>query len=167
MLSGDPTRDDDTARSRVLRRLDLQLARASTWAALEVDLLATSLRVVIELLSWARFISQGPEQVQLFLHDAKIDVRELFEKIESLAGDKETFTLLERADGKRIRTEPATKVEDALLKLCHKLIHPSAWLLGEMDTILNDESLRKSFSTNLLFFSWATVQTFHDINVIE
>jgi hypothetical protein len=169
MLVGDPTRESDMARSRILRRLDLQLGRASSWATLEVDLLAISLRLVIELLMWARFISKGPREMELFLHDAKIDVRELFEKIAKLSDgtdDLSAFTSFEMPEGKRVRTEPGTNIEEALLKICHKLEHPSAWLLGEMDAILNDESLRKSLATNLIFFAWEVIHTFHNIEAL-
>jgi hypothetical protein len=46
--------------------------------------------------------SQGPEQVRLFLHDAKIDVRELFEKLNELRDGEEPFRIDDQVEGKRI-----------------------------------------------------------------
>jgi hypothetical protein len=60
MLTGDPERDADMARARILRRLDLQLRRASDWATAETDLLALSLRVIWELFNWLNSSATDP-----------------------------------------------------------------------------------------------------------
>jgi hypothetical protein len=119
----------------------------------------------------AKFIGNGPKHVDEFLHDAKIDLRELFEKIKPISdttgtADEQIF-LVEQIKGKRIHFESDKPTEDALLKLCHKLVHASAWMLNEADNVLHDSALRKAFSVHILLYSWLTVQMLHDISIIE
>jgi hypothetical protein len=80
----DNTSDQQIARVRILKYLDLQLARAVRWIEDEADLMASVMRSLIELKFWANFISESPEKATQFLHEASIDGRELFERLEKL-----------------------------------------------------------------------------------
>src|SRR5512133_1400813 len=80
----DNSSDQQIARVRILKHLDVQLSRASDWADSDADLIAGVMRNLIELKFWANFVSEDPKNATRFIHEAYIDARELFEKLEEL-----------------------------------------------------------------------------------
>jgi hypothetical protein len=77
IITQDNSSDQQIARVRILKYLDLQLARSLRWVEDDADLMAGVLRGLIELRFWARFISKSAEQATQFLNEASIDAREL------------------------------------------------------------------------------------------
>jgi len=59
VLAEDNSSEQQIARVRVLKYVNLQLARAVRWVDQEADLMALVLRSLIELRFWAHFVSQG------------------------------------------------------------------------------------------------------------
>jgi hypothetical protein len=58
VIAEDNRSDQQVARVRILRCLDLQLSRAIRWVEEEADLMALVVRSQIELRFWAEFVSQ-------------------------------------------------------------------------------------------------------------
>ena len=56
LVAEDNRSDQQRARYRILRYLDLQLARSASWVDKEADLMAWVIRNLIELKSWAEFV---------------------------------------------------------------------------------------------------------------
>jgi hypothetical protein len=80
----DNSSDQQIARVRILKYLDIQLARAVRWIEEDADLMAGVMRSLIELKFWARFVSTSPEKASQFLNESLIDSRELYERLEAV-----------------------------------------------------------------------------------
>jgi hypothetical protein len=83
IIAEDNSSNQQIARVRILKYLDLQLARSLRWIGDGADLMAGVLRGLIELRFWARFISKSSEQATQFLNEASIDARELYQRLET------------------------------------------------------------------------------------
>jgi len=143
VIAEDNRSDQQIARVRILRHLDIQLERAVRWIEEDADLMAGVMRNLIELKFWAHFVSDSPAKATQFISEAEIDARELFEKLEKLvpAGTYQLGDML--AKGKRVNVEVSGAKEALLWKMCSKLIHPSSWVINHpSDTIHNAISVR-------------------------
>src|SRR5437879_2064028 len=79
LIAEDNRSDQQRARFRILRYVDLQLARAVRWVEDEADLMSCVMRSLIELKFWAKFVSESEERATQFLNEANIDAKELYE----------------------------------------------------------------------------------------
>ncbi len=113
VVAEDNTSDQQISRVRILRYLDLQLARAVLWIEDEADLMAGVMRSLMELKFWANFVSEIPEKATQFLRESEIDGREMFEHLKKLVPD-DTYEPLELPKGKRVAVEPSGEKENLL-----------------------------------------------------
>src|SRR5438445_12467470 len=84
VIAEDNRSDQQIARVRILKNLDIQLSRAVRWIEEDADLMAGVMRNLIELKFWAHFVSDSPARATQFISEAEIDARELFDKLEKL-----------------------------------------------------------------------------------
>jgi hypothetical protein len=161
-IAEDNTSDQQVARVRILRYLDLQLSRAIRWAEEEADLMAIVLRSQIELRFWADFVSKGPAEAEKFLNEVNIDIQELHRKMDkAFPGAMQplpiTFT------SKRIPLDRADDYEEYDFKLCSKLIHPTALMLTHQEDTIGNALYKEYLAIEVLFYAWLIVHMFHDI----
>jgi len=144
----------ELAKQKLRFYLDLQLDRLHDWAEGPVDLLAMVTRSLLELLFWTEYILETRPNAQRFLEEQRIDLAELMKKAvlafeaESEAIFDETpegFAELLALKGKRVDGSKRGSLDAYTFKLCSKYIHPSSWLLAELDERLNSEMNRKLF----------------------
>jgi hypothetical protein len=163
IIAEDNRSDQQIARVRILRYLDLQLSRAVRWIEDEADLMAGIMRSLIELKFWARFISESPEKATQFLHEASIDARELFERLEKLV-PPDTYQLeMPPTQAKRVVVAPSGAQESFIWKMCSKLIHPSSWVINDLDGTVRNADQRQVLATYVLYYGWGIITMFHDI----
>lgn len=162
LVAEDNSSDQQIARVRILRNLDLQLSRAIRWIEEDTDLMAAVMRNLIELKFWAHFVSASPANAARFLSEPDIDGRELFEKLEKIvpAG---TYQLPNVPQGKRVKVETSDAEEALLWKMCSKLVHPSAWVLNDPEATIRSTEHRRLFAIYVLFYGWGIVRIFHHI----
>jgi len=159
--------DQQIVRLRMLKYLDVQLSRAVRWIDEGADLMASVTRSLIELRFWAQFVSESPEKAAQFLHETSIDARELYERIEKLAPcDPAQFEMPE-VEGKRVTVEPSGSRDALIWKLCSKLVHPSSWVINDLDGSLHNAFQRQVLATYVVHYSWLIITTFHHLNWIE
>jgi hypothetical protein len=162
-LTQDDTSDQQIARSRILKYLDLQLARAMRWADEDADLMASILRNLIELKFWAHFISASPENATQFLNEAFIDARELYERLEKIAPPGTyQFEISDNQVG-RVAVGPSGAEESLIWKICSKLIHPSSWAINDPGGTIHNPHQRQALSTYVVYYGWGIVSIFHRI----
>ena len=70
LAAEDNRSDQQRARFRILRYLDLQLARSVSWVDKEADLMAWVMRNLIELKFWAKFVSESEEKAKRAAREA-------------------------------------------------------------------------------------------------
>jgi hypothetical protein len=163
VLAGGGTSDQQIARFRILKYLDLQLARAMRWADEDADLMASVLRNLIELKFWAHFISASPDKATQFLNEAFIDARELYERLERIVppGTYE-FEIPENQLG-RVAVGPSGAEESLIWKTCSKLIHPSSWAINDPGGTIQNPHQRQVLATCVVNYGWGIVAIFSKI----
>ena len=147
---------------RILRYLDLQLARAIRWAEDEADLMAFVLRSQIELRNWAEFVSTGPAEAARFVNEVNIDIQELHLKMDK-AFPGAMLPLPAHIAGKRIELKRNGDNEEYDFKLCSKLIHPTALMLNHPEETIGNAANKEYLSVEVLFYAWLIVHRFHDL----
>ena len=162
LIAENDSSDQQIARVRILRYLDLQLSRAIRWAEDESDLLAVVLRSQIDLRFWANFVSTGPEEAAAFLREVNIDIQELHLKMDK-AFPGSLQPLPTPMVGKRIELKRSNDEEEYNFKLCSKLIHPSALMLNHPEATINNQGYKEYLSVEVLFYAWLIVNRFHDL----
>lgn len=134
--------------------LDLQLGRLHDWAEGPVDLLALVTRSLLELLFWVEYVLAARQNAERFFEEKRIDLAELVRKaisaFEAEAKDvfdetPEGLANLLAIKGKRIDGSKRGDLDAYTFKLCSKYIHPSSWLLTDMENLLDSEMNRKLF----------------------
>jgi hypothetical protein len=134
--------------------LDLQLERLHDWAEGPVDLLAVVTRSLLELLFWVEYVLEDKQNAERFLEEHRIDLAELVKKAIAAfeAEAKEIFdespeglAALLAVKGRRVDGAKRGALDAYTFKLCSKYIHPSSWLLVDLDSRLNSEMNRKLF----------------------
>jgi hypothetical protein len=163
VIAEDNRSDQQIARVRILKHLDIQLSRAVRWIEDDADLMAGVMRNLIELKFWAHFVSDSPARATQFISEAEIDGRELFEKLEKVvpAGTYQVGNMF--ATGKRVSVEPSDAEEALLWKMCSKLIHPSSWAINHPADTTYDAYQRQVLAVHVLFYGWGIVRIFHTI----
>ena len=153
------------ARYRILRYLDLQLARSNGWVEKEADLMAWVMRNLIELKFWAKFVSESEEKATQFINESNIDLREVAERLKGLTpDDAETMPPLPpSSDGKRVYVSPSGDQEELTWKMASKLIHPSSQVINGFENTMNDPSNNQFFALQILMYGWGIIRIFHDI----
>jgi len=165
-LSAEDNRSDQhRARYRILRYLDLQLARSLTWVDKEADLMAWVMRNLIELKFWAKFVSESEEKATQFINESNIDLRELSERLKRLIPDDDQTMppLPANSEGKRVDVRPSGDQEDLTWKMASKLIHPSSHVINEFENTMNDPPKNEFFALQILMYGWGIITIFHDI----
>ena len=165
IVAEDNRSDQQRARCRILRYLDLQLARSVGWVDKEADLMAWVMRNLIELKFWAKFVSESEEKATQFVNESNIDLREVSERLTKLMpDDAETMPALPpNSDGKRIDVRPSGDQEELTWKMASKLIHPSSHVINGFENTLNDPSNNQFFALQILMYGWGIITIFHDI----
>ena len=163
VIAEDTHSDQQIARVRILKFLDLQLSRAVRWVEEDADLMAGVMRNLIELKFWAHFISESPEKATQFLSELSIDARELYERLEKLAPPDTYQLAVPLTQGKRVTVEPSGPQESLIWKICSKLIHPSSWVINNIDGTIHNAFQRQVLATYVLYYGWGIVTIFHDI----
>ena len=163
IIAEDNRSDQQIARVRILRYLDLQLSRAIRWIEEDADLMASVMRSLIELRFWAHFISANSEKATQFLNEASIDARELYERMEKLA-PPDTYQLeTPLTEGKRVTVAPSGAKESLLWKLSSKLIHPSSWVINNLEGTVHNAYQRQVLAIYIVYYGWGIITIFHDI----
>jgi hypothetical protein len=163
VIAEDNRSDQQIARVRILRHLDIQLGRAVRWIEEDADLMAGVMRNLIELKFWAHFVSDSPARATQFISEADIDARELFEKLEKLvpAGIYQLENMLTK--GKRVKVEVSDAEEALIYKMCSKLIHPSSWVINHPADTIHNAYQRQVLAVHVLFYGWGIIRIFHTI----
>jgi hypothetical protein len=163
VIAEDDSSDQQIARVRILKYLDIQLSRAVLWAEEDADLMAGVMRSLIELKFWARFISSSPEKATQFLNEASIDARELYERLEKLV-PPDTYQLeTPLIQGRRVSVEPSGDKESLIWKMCSKLIHPSSWVINDLEGTIHNSHQRQVMAISVVYYGWGIIRLFHDI----
>jgi hypothetical protein len=148
---------------RVLKYVNLQLARAVRWIDQEADLMALVLRSLIELRFWADFVSQGNDKAKHFLEEANTDSKDIYERLLKAFPEEATPynvpPVVKRVNPTRIDDE-----EELLWKICSKFIHPTSFVLDTPETTILNEGYRKVFAVKVLYYGWGILEMFHPIN---
>lgn len=113
VIAEDNRSEQQIARVRILRYVDLQLSRAVRWMDQEADLMALILRSFIELRFWAAFVSEGSDRAEHFLSEANTDSKDLYERLLK-AFPKETTQYSLPATVKRVAPTRIDDEEEAL-----------------------------------------------------
>jgi hypothetical protein len=146
-MTGEDATAIELACDRLRLYLDLQLQRPHDWAEGPVDLLALVTRDLLEFLFWVEYVVETEENAKRFLEEQRIDLAELVKKavsaFEAEAGEMFDESLGEK--GKRISATGRSALDAYTFKLCSKYIHPSSWLLMDLESRLNSEMNRKLF----------------------
>ena len=161
VIADDDSSEQQIARVNILRYLDLQLSRAVRWIDDEADLLAIILRSLIDLRSWANFVSTGATEASRFLHEANIDIRELHEKMAKAFPNVAALSM--PVAGKRVELKRTNDEEDYSFKLCSKLIHPSALVLNHPEQTIRNPAYKEYLAVEVLFHGWLIVSRFHEL----
>lgn len=163
IIAEDNRSDQQIARVRILKYLDLQLSRALGWVEEDADLMAGVMRSLIELKFWAHFISTRPENATRFLNEASIDSRELFERLERLVPpDTYQFEMVLSQEN-RVNVAPSGASESLIWKICSKLIHPTSWVINNLEGTIHNASQRQVLATYVVYYAWGIITIFHDI----
>lgn len=165
LAAEDNRSDQQRARYRILRYLDLQLARSTSWVDKEADLMAWVMRNLIELKFWAKFVSESEEKATQFINESNIDLREVSQCLKRLMpDDDETMPPLPpNSDGKRIQVRPSGDQEELAWKMASKLIHPSSHVINEFENTMNDLAKNQFFALQILLYGWGIITIFHEI----
>jgi hypothetical protein len=166
VLAEDNTSDQQIARVRVLKYVNLQLSRAVRWIDQEADLMALVLRSLIELCFWAHFISQSNDKAKHFLEEANTDSKDIYERL-LRAYPEETTPYNFPPVAKRVNLTRIDEKEDLLWKVCSKFIHPTSFVLEAPETTILNEDYRKVFAVKVLYYGWGILEMFHPINWID
>ena len=165
LVAEDNRSDQQRARCRILRYLDLQLARSVGWVDKEADLMAWVMRNLIELKFWAKFVSESGEKATQFLNESNIDLREVAERLEELRpADAEPMPPLPpNSDGKRVDVKRSSGQEELTWKTASKLIHPSSYVINGFEDTIKNPANNQFFALQILMYGWGIVTIFHDI----
>jgi len=163
VIAEDNRSDQQIARVRILKYLDLQLSRAVRWIEDDADLMAGVMRNLIELKFWAHFISESPEKATQFLNEASIDARELYEQLEKLVPPDTYQLAMPLIQGKRVTVAQSGPPESFIWKICSKLIHPSSWVINDPEGTTHNAYQRQVLATYILYYGWGIITMFHDI----
>ena len=163
IIAEDNRSDQQIARVRILKYLDLQLSRAVRWIEEDADLIAGVMRSLIELKFWAHFISASSEKATQFLNETSIDARELYEHLEKLV-PPDTYQLeTPLIEGKRVTVAPSGAQESLIWKMCSKLIHPSSWVINDLEGTIHNAYQRQVLATYIVYYGWGIITIFHKI----
>jgi hypothetical protein len=163
LIAEDNSSDQQIARVRILKYLDIQLSRAVRWVEEDSDLMAGVMRSLIELKFWAEFVLESPEKATQFLSEATIDARELFDRLEKMV-PPETYKLETLPpQAKRVNVEPSGAQESLLWKMSSKLIHPSSWVINDLENTIHSPDQRKVFALYVVYYGWRIVSLFHKL----
>lgn len=163
VVADDNRSDQQVARVRILKFVDLQLSRAVCWVEDDADLMAGVVRNLIELKFWAHFISESPEKATRFLSEVTIDARELYERLEKLVPPDTYQLAIPVVGGKREAVVPSDAQESLLWKMCSKLVHPSSWVINNLEGTIRNAFQRQVLATYVLYYGWGIVTIFHRI----
>ncbi|MGO9095289.1 MAG: hypothetical protein ACLQGV_08700 [Bryobacteraceae bacterium] len=163
-IAEDNRSDQQRARYRILRLLDLQLLRAVRWVEEEADLMAWVMRNLIELKFWAKFVSESEEKATQFLNEADIDMKELYESLEKLLPAGTPRPVLPPVTGRRVRVETSGDREALMWKNACKLIHPSSYVINHFEETVRNGDNNQIFAIQILEYGWGIVTTFHEID---
>jgi hypothetical protein len=154
--------EQQIARGRLLRYVDLQLSRAVRWIDQESDLMALILRSLIELRFWAEFISQGNDKAKHFLEEANTDSKDIYDRLVKAFPD-ETTPYDFPPTVKRISPVRASDAEELLWKVCSKFIHPTPFVLDSPEASVFSEGYRELFAVKIVFYGWGILEMLHTI----
>ena len=65
---------------------------------------------------------------------------------------------------KRVFVEPSGTKEALIWKMCSKLIHPSSWVINDLEGTVHSADQREVLSVYVLYYGWGIVRLFHKIN---
>jgi hypothetical protein len=163
IIAEDDRSNQQIARVRILKYLDIQLSRAVRWSEEGADLMAGVLRNLIELKFWAHFTSESSEKATQFLNEASIDARELYERLEKLV-PPDTYQLeMPPIQGDRVTVAPSGAKESLIWKMCSKLIHPSSWVINDLDGTIHNAFQRQVLAIYVVYYGWGIITIFHNI----
>lgn len=148
------TPTQNVVRQHLSDYLNLQLDRLFDWADGPLDLLAMVTRSLLELLFWTEYVLEANLNAERFFEEQRIDLAELVRKaISAFEAEAEKIfdetpeglQALLAVKGKRIEGSKRGNLDAYTFKLCSKYIHPSSWLLVDLQNRLQSEMNRKLF----------------------
>src|SRR5579872_4388899 len=157
LTAEDNSSDQQIARVRILRHLDVQLERAARWIDQDADVMAWVLRSLIELKFWAHFVSDSMDNANRFLHEQSIDARELYEGLEKLVPAGIYKLEVPLPGGKRVPVEPSGETESLIWKMCSKLIHPTSCVINNPEETIHNRFQRQVWSIYVLYYGWGII----------
>lgn len=163
IIAEDNSSDQQIARVRILQYLDLLLSRAVRWVEEDADLMAGVMRSLIELKFWSHFISGSPEKATQFLNEPLIDARELYERLEKLVAPGTYQLETPPVQGNRVTVAPSGEKESLLWKMCSKLIHPSSWVINDLEGTIHNGYQRQVLAIYVVYYGWGIINIFHEI----
>jgi hypothetical protein len=165
LIAEDNRSDQQRARYRILRYLNLQLARSVSWVDKEADLMAWVMRNLIELKFWAKFVSENEENATRFINESNIDLRELSEHLRRLMLDDDGAMppLPPNSDGTRVSVRRSGDQEELTWKMSSKLIHASSHVINGFEETIQDPRSNQFFALQILTYGWGIITIFHDI----
>ena len=163
IIAEDNLSEQQIARVRILKYLDLQLSRAVRWIEEDADLMAGVMRSLIELKFWAHFISGNPEKATQFLNEASIDARELYERLEKLVPPDALQLEMPLIKGNRVTVAPSGTQESLIWKMCSKLVHPTSWVINDLEGTIYNAHQRQVLAIYVVYYGWGIITIFHDI----
>jgi hypothetical protein len=66
--------------------------------------------------------------------------------------------------GQRVSVEPSGEKEDLIWKMCSKLIHPTSWVINDLEGTVHSAYHRQVLSIYVLYYGWGIVNIFHQID---
>jgi hypothetical protein len=166
VIAEDNSSDQQIVRVKILRYLDVQLACAARWSTDTADLMALILRRLIELRSYSKFVSTGEEEAGRFLAEADTDSVEMYRLMRRAFPDEMPEHEIPQVE-KRFRTEQNEGEEEVLFKLCSKFLHPSAFVMHDMESTILSLGHRQLFACKVVYYGWGILNMFHKIEWIE
>jgi hypothetical protein len=158
----DNSSDQQVARIKILKYLDLQLACAARWIDDSADLMALVLRRLIELRFYSDYVGEGQPEASRFLAEADTDSKEVYELMRRAFPDDMLIHDVPESE-KRLTTKRQNAEEEVLFKLCSKFIHPSALTMYDLQATVLSEDYRQMFALRVVFYGWGILQMFHTI----
>lgn len=134
--------------------LHLQLERLHDWVEAPLDLLAFVTRSLMELLFWTEYALETEQNAKRFFEEQRIDLAELVRKAitafeteaeEMFDETPEGLADLLDVKAKRVDGTKRGALDAYTFKLCSKYMHPSSWLLVDLENRINSETNRKLF----------------------
>ena len=152
-----PDTNRQIAKEKILQYLDIQLERASRWTTADSDMSALTIRRLIELRFWTKYVADE-EKAREFIYEAGIDGRQVFELFKKAYSTANLGTVPEFPEGKRVVLNRESEEEEVLWKLSTKFVHCSSMaVIWAKDTEMS-ATYQHMFSFQILIYALRIIE---------